>query len=232
MAFIYLLSDPRNGHPRYVGKAANMEGRLRRHLDEAVRRNRQDRRNRWLRKLLALGLKPMMVELETCDDSAWQEREKAWIAHYRRLGHDLVNETDGGQGGVNPSPEVRAKIAAAMTGNRWSLGLKRSAETLRRMSEAHRGQQLTPEQRARFLAATAARRGIRMSEEHRRKTSDALRRRIRTKETGAKISASLRGNKNALGAIRSPLTCALISISKRSAKIRRQASELLEVVGA
>lgn len=51
----------------------------------------------------------------------------------------LVNMTDGGDGSVGLSEEVRKKISAANTGNKYSLGVIRSDETRLRISNSKKG---------------------------------------------------------------------------------------------
>ena len=99
------------------------------------------------------------------NDRTWLEcqyTEKYLISYYGRkdLGNgSLVNMTDGGEGQLNPSTETRAvmsekrklritkqstrdKIGRFMTGNTYAsggLGIKKSQETKRKMSESQKG---------------------------------------------------------------------------------------------
>ena len=54
------------------------------------------------------------------------------IAHYRGLGHPLTNQTDGGEGLVRPSKEIREKMAARQRGRKIPLEIRL------KMSEAHK----------------------------------------------------------------------------------------------
>lgn len=119
----------------------------------------------------------------------------------RRPAGPLVNMTRGGDGLVDPSSEVRARIAAKvaelMKGNQHLRGHKHTEESKRKISESLRANtvfckqrsdwvnlmQADPAMSAKTRAASSARhRGVPKSPEHR-----------------AKIAAALRGNKNGLG---------------------------------
>jgi hypothetical protein len=123
MLFIYILSDPRTNAVRYVGKAKNVKRRLSRHLSPGNLAKSHHTAN-WLRSLVEAGMKPVVRTAEELpDDGDWEARERFWIAHYRSLGCDLTNLTDGGEGGASygrrgktNTPEHRAKCSAARKG--------------------------------------------------------------------------------------------------------------------
>lgn len=117
---IYGLYDPRTHPPciRYVGYTGKgVAHRLAGHIGEA-KRGKQTRRHKWIRSLLSAGVKPAFQTLEVVTAETWQERERHWIA--RLKGH-LINATDGGEGLINPTDEVRAgigqKVSALLVGN-------------------------------------------------------------------------------------------------------------------
>jgi hypothetical protein len=125
---IYGLTDPRDNLIRYVGKTTDRAKRLRAHL-YAARRGRTYRLPKWIRKLEAEGVKPSMVTLEECDAASVDERERFHIARLRSEGFDLLNHTDGGDGGPT------------MKGKRFT------AEHRRRISEALKGHAVTDNNR-------------------------------------------------------------------------------------
>lgn len=57
--------------------------------------------------------RPISIRLIAVCNSDGVDEERAWIGHYRRLGADLTNSTEGGRGGLNPSEETRRKMSAA-----------------------------------------------------------------------------------------------------------------------
>ncbi len=123
---VYGLFDPRTDTLRYVGKSASGMTRPKAHLfpSQLLRHNR---RTAWIKSLAAENLAPEIVVLgEAANAESLPELEKLAIAHYREMGFDLVNGTDGGEGtlGRKLSPEAKAKISAAQKGR------KRSPETL------------------------------------------------------------------------------------------------------
>ena len=119
MARIYALVDAREPeHFRYVGKTVReIQERLYFHLyRQPAERNLH--KKRWIVKVQDAGGEVIPVLLEECADDVQDEREMFWIAKAKADGHRLTNMTDGGEGGVNPCPEVREKIRAALLGRK------------------------------------------------------------------------------------------------------------------
>lgn len=122
---IYGLHDPRDGALRYVGKTRHsLSVRLAQHMTPKEL-SLKHRRAIWLRCLKAQGLKPeaRVIELATAD--TWEARERHWIAFHRAQGANLVNGTDGGEGGATskgkPCSEARREaIARALKGHKVS----------------------------------------------------------------------------------------------------------------
>jgi hypothetical protein len=65
--------------------------------------------------------------------------EMRLISQYKKLGSDLVNGTDGGDGLHNPSQETRNKLRIANLGNKNCLGHRHTEESKKKMSEASMG---------------------------------------------------------------------------------------------
>lgn len=164
LACIYVLIDPRCGTPRYVGyTGGDPYKRLLGHIKEA-RANASTHKCKWLVGLLHDGVRPTVIVLEYLGDRPWQPRERRWIT-YLGLRFPLTNGTVGGDGRVGHTvgQETRAKISATLRGRSLNdehranvsaalrgkpkspehvaklRGLKRTAATKRRMSEAQRG---------------------------------------------------------------------------------------------
>lgn len=149
MTRIYTLSDPRDGAVRYVGKTCmSLRKRLRDHIREADSGRWRSHSARWIRSLSALGLAPLMQQIDTAHGDAWVEIETYHIAKYRADGASLTNITAGGEGmmGWNPSPETRAKMSAAKKGKR--LGIPPSPQTIAALRLANTGKVIPDKQKA------------------------------------------------------------------------------------
>lgn len=171
---IYALIDPRNGNVRYVGRADDPQRRLQEHI-RAGRTFARRHAARWITGLISRGLLPIMKVLEVCSLDLWQERERYWIAHYKR--EKLTNMTDGGYGATKRivAAETRAKLSAHMATRilsadaqaRCEAGWRKSIEARRgnteyraKLSASLKGRKLTPEQRERHLIALRNRRPL------------------------------------------------------------------------
>lgn len=119
--FIYALCEPGTRTVRYIGKADAPEKRLQRHLRYNSIKT-ETHLGRWLRSLVSKGKIPALIVLAEVPRDSWQEEEIRYIRSARILGLNLTNGTDGGEGGLNPTPE-----------------------TVRHMHESHLGHVHTPE---------------------------------------------------------------------------------------
>lgn len=98
MALIYGLSSSVEPEKiRYVGKATNLEKRLKRHLSKYYLKD-DTYKNRWIKSELKSGNKIQITLLEEVPDINWQESEIKWIKQLKEQGSDLTNGTDGGEG--------------------------------------------------------------------------------------------------------------------------------------
>lgn len=123
--YIYCLVDPVTFERRYIGKTKNIKERYRKHLlPYCLKSNTY--KNRWLRKLLTKGLKPLVMILsEVAEWEDVNEIEKFWIRIFKNAGHRLTNGTFGGDGGATMtgkkmSKEAIAKIIKAQKGKKWA----------------------------------------------------------------------------------------------------------------
>jgi hypothetical protein len=199
--FVYGLFDPAEPDVvRYVGYTAkDADRRLREHVRES--RKLKCHRHKWVAKLVAEGRRPGLVVLETLSEGDdWHERERFWIASF----DGLVNGTAGGEGLIDPSPEVRgrisAKVSAGLKGNQRRLGVAHSAETRAKISASIRAS-------AAHQQAAAEMRGVpgrSPTPEQRAKMSRAKKGKPRpwTPEWKAKVSAAAKRNAAALNAKR------------------------------
>jgi len=116
--FIYALVDlhdeRRDYHVRYIGKADDVAARWRRHC--SIEGNPNTHKNRWIRKVQLREIDPFPFPfvIEECEQDVWQERERYWIAWYRRAGHKLTNATVGGDGVIGLSTEGEERRRAGV----------------------------------------------------------------------------------------------------------------------
>lgn len=132
----------------------------------------------------------------------------------------LVNLTDGGEGLINPTQEIRDKISRANAGTKRG---PQSEECRRKISLANTGKIRTPEQ---CIKISVANKGRVRSEEFKAKVSATMKGRPTNNRNGAgvlgnaKIAAKLRGQKRS-DASREKMRCSALnqSLEKRE-KIR------------
>jgi len=165
---IYVLIDPRNGEFRYIGLSSVGMIRPHKHMIE-IRSNANDTTHKanWIRKLQSLGLEYKIGILQTlaCPDQL-PTAEMKFISCYKGMGCRLTNATDGGEGSLNPTNELREKMSKA------KLGKKRPSEVCAKISKALEGNQ--------YAAGTPSwNKGISPSEETRKKMSEAAKKRMR-----------------------------------------------------
>lgn len=127
--YIYGLVDPRTDQIRYVGKSIRPLARLQNHCNESGKCHRVN----WIKLLKREGLRPTLQILEVVRDGCWQTVEREWIAHFRSLGIQLVNNTDGGDGVAGLPEETKARMRTV-----W-LGRKHKPESLIKIGTASRG---------------------------------------------------------------------------------------------
>lgn len=198
---IYTLHDPDTLAVRYVGfTTKTLEKRLARHVKLAkFPKSGNSHRISWIRSIIALGKRPVILLVETVSPENWQERERFWISHFRGIGCDLTNSCDGGDGVLNPTDEVRAKMGAK------NRGRVHSAETRARMAASRIGIVVSKEARARM---GAARRGKPISKEQIEKLRASRLGKSHSAEARAKIGLAHRGR------IREASHCKKISEAK------------------
>jgi len=128
--YVYILFDYR-AIPRYVGKGCGYRwvshGRL-----SIVKQS--NRKSRMLRKTLRLlGEIPTIKIAEGLSEQQAYAIEIALIKTIGRLpAGPLANQTDGGDGVANPSPDTRAKMSRAAKARGISEALKAAADRVRK----------------------------------------------------------------------------------------------------
>jgi len=145
--------DPDLGQPFYIGKGSN--GRSSDHRKEALtllhKPGRKTIKIRVIHKLWRRGLD--FVEDIFIDGLTEQEAFELEIEAIKEYGRIdlgtgcLANGTDGGDGGVNLSLEIRERIRRAKQGS------KHTKETRQKMSQSHRGKSISKEHRRKLSLA-------------------------------------------------------------------------------
>jgi hypothetical protein len=173
--------------PFYVGKGHGKRCEF--HLDEAkYYTNRKSKKLNKIRKLMSLGLKPIITKVEeNVSDSDAIDFECLLIAEMRDIGIPLTNMTDGGDGvqGYKHTEEHKQMMRELFTG--------------RIFTEEHRQAMSKPksEEGRKNMALARQTTVYKPSEETKRKTSEALKGRSFTDEHRAKIKAGLTGKPKA-----------------------------------
>ncbi|MEP0873607.1 NUMOD3 domain-containing DNA-binding protein [Trichocoleus desertorum AS-A10] len=106
---VYGLTSSKDGKIRYIGQTIRpLKVRLQKHILEA-QSDGQTPKSRWIRKVLEQGYTINILPLK--ENATHHEDEIKLIAEYRASGYELLNLVDGGQGCLNPSPELRTKMS-------------------------------------------------------------------------------------------------------------------------
>lgn len=143
---LYVLTCPKSGSIRYVGKTVDLKTRLTHHISEA--RKKSNHRECWISSLAVEGLRPNIRLLTQVPDEQANFWEREYIKLLRGIGCPLTNGTDGGDDppsrrGVPVSLETRRKMSEAQKriGNKppSPRGRKLSPETCLKHSERQLG---------------------------------------------------------------------------------------------
>ena len=138
-----------------------------------------------------------IIEIPGASSAMLNDYEKVYIRLFRSKSPYGYNQTDGGDGAINPTAEVREKLSANNPMKRPEVrrkhkGLQRSPETRQKIAAARLGKTLSHETRQKI---GDAHRGRTLTAQHRQKVSDGLRGKTIPPEVRQKISNSNRGKK-------------------------------------
>lgn len=92
--FIYSIADE-FGTIRYIGKSNNPKNRLYKHILEKSNLHKYN----WLKSIIKRGAFPIIEVVDEVPIEDWQFHEKYWISQFRCWGFELINLTEGGDGG-------------------------------------------------------------------------------------------------------------------------------------
>ena len=164
---IYGLCDPDTNIIRYIGKAKELYFRIRNHYKPSTLKSKTHK-NDWIKSLLKDNKRVKVIVIEQCKSiDKLNESEIKWIKHYKDLGYNLTNGTNGGDGGktsnnrkgIKFSEEHKKKLSDAKLGHigYWN-GKHRSDETKQKVAKASIGR-IPPNK------------GVKMSDEEKAKRS-------------------------------------------------------------
>lgn len=98
--YFYYLIDPRDESVKYIGQSKNPKQRLFSHITESKIKNKSyySKKNKWIRELSELGLKPVMTVFQEFKGSVHNAHLKEWeiITDHFERGIKLLNGNDGG----------------------------------------------------------------------------------------------------------------------------------------
>jgi hypothetical protein len=135
--------------------------------------------------LLEVGLRPIITEIESVTLETWQEREKHWISVYKA---QLTNLTDGGEGLINPSEDVKRRISeknsVLLKGNQYRKGIPHTIESKAAISAGLKNSE-------KFKTGVSNRVQCQHTEENRIKMSNATKGILKTQDHEKNISGSM-----------------------------------------
>lgn len=115
---IYGLVDPRDpGNVRYIGKANDIEARLKGHIGDCGKgKFYKSKKNNWIRGLLKQNIKPEAIHIAYVKMKDWKESEIFYIKLYFEKGFKLLNGNEGGTGCSYLTKEQRIELAESQKG--------------------------------------------------------------------------------------------------------------------
>lgn len=125
--YIYTLKDPDTQEIRYVGQAVDVQERLKKHLANAKNTSITRHVYNWIR---TLSCDPIIETIEECDVLERNQREKYWISHYKQLGTNLCNHSDGGEGAGIGNTNCVGRILSEETKEKLRRANKQARKTI------------------------------------------------------------------------------------------------------
>lgn len=121
MIFIYTLSTKEEpGIIKYIGKAKNLNLRLKRHVSDYYLNENTYKAN-WLKYELKKGNTPIIEIVDVVEENVWQYWEKYWIEQFISWGFKLTNGTKGGEGLILTKDILKKRNETNLERNRIRL---------------------------------------------------------------------------------------------------------------
>jgi group I intron endonuclease len=144
---IYTLSHPVTHEVVYIGKTINsLDNRLYGHIGDSKRHNRKI--CTWIQKLLKNGLKPIIEEVDCCDELELPALEQFYISLFKFWGFELKNHTSGGEGLLDFKHSEKTKLNKSLQirgSNNPFYGKTHTDETKRKISESNKNRKMSNE---------------------------------------------------------------------------------------
>lgn len=162
---IYTLNDPDTQIPMYVGVTGKC---LKDRLGNHIKGKETSLKSNWIKSLIMCGKLPSIEEVDIVDTTEWEFWERHYISLFRSWGFQLVNTAKGGKEpwnkGVNApySDSVLKKMGESQK------------ERMKRIPHPMLGKKQKPEVVEKIASK---KRGIRLTDEHKRKIGQAHRER-------------------------------------------------------
>lgn len=119
ITYIYILIDPITNEVKYVGKTDYPNNRLKGHIKDVNRKKcKNQHKKAWIKNLLNLNSPPIFYVVDIVKFEEWTFWEQHYISLYKSWGFNLVNKTNGGDGGgvEHLTTEHKNKIGKALKG--------------------------------------------------------------------------------------------------------------------
>jgi hypothetical protein len=169
---------------RYIGQTKYpLNQRRNVHVKRSLEKAAITHLHRWVRDVYSRGFEVKAFLLKS--GARWNSDEMEFIKKFRAMGMALTNSTDGGEGCLNPCPEMRLKISGSLKGRPLP------PKTRQKMSEAHKGKARSRaicRKISKGLKGNKNALGRTCSQETIRKLSEAAKRENLSPETRRKLS--------------------------------------------
>ena len=77
--------------------------------------------HKWMYSRYKEGINICYKQIDSCEESEWEEREKYWISYYKKLGHNLLNIDSGGRGSITKEKRSEDSIQRSIDGHKKAV---------------------------------------------------------------------------------------------------------------
>lgn len=189
--YIYILFDPIEKIPKYIGKSDEPNKRLIKHINQSLNKTgKLTKKESWIRSLAHVGLEPELFILDEVPIAEWDFWEIFYISLYRTWGFDLKNGTPGGDTGpsmlgkkhsqetIDKIQNSRNKVKDLIAKNisKAKKGIPQSNKHIESLSKVRKGR--TPWNKE-INGYSTKKKGFVMNEEQKEKISISLSNRLK-----------------------------------------------------
>jgi len=185
--FIYTLSDPITNDVRYIGKTNDVKFRFNDHIKKS--KNNKTHKDKWISSLLNKGLKPLISIIDTVHEDGWEFWEIFYISLFKTWGFNLVNHTEGGDGGSFKEHTYESKMK--MSKSRFGKSRKPFTEEHRKnLSDSAKKKIITKEHRINIKNSLKNIVRKPFTEDHKKNISESKKGLVMSEENKMKIRES------------------------------------------